>query len=69
MRRPIVSWGIMFFFGFLLMALPATLHAQQGMPAEGWTPQAWLARSGAQVSQETASQLAVCVGLVVREQV
>lgn len=37
MRRHILSLGIMFFIGILLTAVPATLHAQQGMPTEEWT--------------------------------
>ena len=47
--------------------VPPFLTEQLNMPVELWAPQRWLTRHGAQVSTEFASRLAVCVGLLSRE--
>lgn len=51
----------------LVPLVPPLLKEQLNLPIELWAPQRWLTRHGAQVSKEVASRLAVCVGLVSRE--
>lgn len=51
----------------LISQVPALLQEHLGLPVTVWSPLQWLTRAGAQVPTEAAGRLAICVGLVARE--